>query len=382
MLSSRLFRAVLVASLANGLLLLWAPRAAAQIVLQDRRLQGHVGLTNTTLLPPDIVLSGSTDPLHARSAGRVDTLEHTGPLFADGGPATRRAYEVVCEAWGGDYWLSVDATLNTVSRQIYRFGYALNRPGAPDHPTFADAFVPFRQRVAPSDPDPLPSVDLFECAGLIAVHFVEADPGRPGEYRRTTIPISAYIAAYPRTNPGDASPWTFADQSGSGFANSGAQARYVYADGSADALLWLRSSAQPAPRAGPDVGMQVEVLYSFPCTTPNAACPAATNTAFGKAWFAGRAGRLGSLDGYLEQSRASGPGLTVPCDSAEPMNLYVVVSPCMPPLPGAHRGHGGLRGSDRGARTRGLDPWHGDRYECRIQLGRWYGPPRSTQQHG
>lgn len=321
---------VTLLSIAAGLLAL---PSRAQIVLEDRRLQGHVGFTNTTIVPPRISLS-RPDDLEAHSVGRPSRLSGTGPLFDDGIDPARRAYEAVVEAFGGDYWLSVMTTLESAPPQGYRFGYAINRPGSPGYPTFEDAFVPFTQRVGPSDPDPLPSVDLLECAGRIALHFLEPDPSSPGEYRPATIPISASVEAHPRINPHSPGPfWIFSDSNPSGYADGGPQASAGLPPGTTDMTFLARASQQLPPRAGPDIAYQFRVRWTKACTVQNPACPGVTGSASQESWFAGDTGSLGWRTGYVAQSRSSGPGILVPCDAAESVQLYIVVTPCMPPCP-------------------------------------------------
>jgi len=312
--------------------------AFAQIVLEDRTLEGHVGFTDDMSSAPGILLVPSSPRIQASSVGRPDVLNNSAPLFDDGLSPRRRAHEVVVEAFGGDYWLMASTRLDTTPQQTYVFGYAANTSGAPGHPNFDGAWMPVLQNVTPASPDPVPGVDLVEYATRVSLHFIEADPDRPGFYRPTTEEIGGGIEANPRLDPSDAAaPYAFAGgPSANGIYERLAQASGEISGAPPEASLWVRSSQQPPPRAGDPIRVQLFVLWSQRCRLVNPDCPDERASRIEASYFEGLTAKLGDFGGYVPGPEGENPGIFIPRDDS-PIDLYVIVTPCMPgcPLPPA-----------------------------------------------
>jgi len=308
---------------------LFVPVSPAQIDLEDRAIEGKIGLTNVTLAVPAV----GTGPIGAQSVGLSDSFDNVGVVF--GGTLQERDYTVVVQAYdGGVYWLT---SVLDVGAQQYRFGYAGNVFATPGYPNFVNGvYLPVSVPATLGSPDPIGPVDLLECAGRLQVHFVESD-GAGGFFPSDRI-VTAQLNAHPRFDPAAIAP-PYGFRTGSVFSPAGgSQARFSTSTAAPVEDLFVRESTQPS---GPDVRYQLRVDWGAVSNLTNPECPeVGPSGGGGSLFFEGLEGTFGALGAGGAASAPTGnPGIFVSCDASQ--DVFVVIPDFAPVCPDGGGGPSG-----------------------------------------
>ena len=311
---------------------------------ENRTLNGKLGFTNVSLAVP----APAGGPIFAQSIGLPVPLTDSGVVFGSTNPLDYT--DVLCAFDNGNFWLT---TVLGVGSQSYRFGYAANSFAAPGYPNFLNGvYEPVSTPANPSSPDPLPELDLLECASKVGIHFIEPDGAGGFRPSQNTI-AGGTVYAFPRSDPGQSvAPFDYLANAISS-ATGGAQAQRQLPPGAQSQTLdlFVRSSAQPV---GPNVDYQVRVDWAMTCdpahTQANPACPNQSGSANASAAFEGVSAVFGSFGpGGAASVAGQNPGLSLACDGAQ--DLFVVLpSQCpqpscsVPPPLGEYQGCANLIG--------------------------------------